>query len=56
MNYRRIGRQLGVDHKTVMSWVKAHSDLLPNAPVPQDINNVEQEVSFITGSTRGFNN
>jgi transposase-like protein len=30
MNYRRIGRLLGVDHVTVMLWVKAHADGLPN--------------------------
>ena len=29
MNYRRIGRLLGVDHVTVMLWVKAHTDNLP---------------------------
>ena len=46
MNYRRIGRQLGIDHKTVMAWVKAHSDQLPAAPVPQDINNAEQDELF----------
>lgn len=46
MNYRRIGRQLGIDHKTVMHWVKAHSDQLPDAPVPGDINNAEQDELF----------
>ncbi len=46
MNYRRIGRQLGVDHKTVMLWVKAHSDQLPDAPVPHDINNAELDELF----------
>jgi transposase len=46
MTYRRIGRQLGIDHKTVIYWVKAHSDQLPDAPVPQDINNVEPDELF----------
>jgi len=41
INYRRIGRLLGVDHKTIMNWVKAHADQLPPAPVPDDVNNAE---------------
>ena len=36
MNYRRIGRQLGINHKTVMLWVKAHVAALPPAPLPED--------------------
>lgn len=31
---RQIGRQLGVDHVMVMTWVKAHMDQLPDAPQP----------------------
>lgn len=46
MNYRRIGRFLGVDHKTVMHWVKAHTDQLPPAPVPDDLNNAELDELF----------
>ena len=46
INYRRIGRLLGVDHKTVMHWVKAHSDQLPPAPVPADLNNGELDELF----------
>lgn len=46
MNYRRIGRQLGVDHKTVMNWVKAHTDQLPAPPVPNDVNNAELDELF----------
>ena len=34
-NYRRIGRLLGVDHVTVMHWVRAHTDQLPVAPQPK---------------------
>ena len=46
LNYRRIGRLLEVDHKTVMNWVKAHTDQLPPAPVPLDINNAELDELF----------
>ena len=46
MNYRRIARHLGVDHKSVMHWVTAHSDQLPNAPLPADVNNAEQDELF----------
>lgn len=32
MNYRRIGRQLGVDHVTVMNWVRDQAHLTPALP------------------------
>jgi transposase-like protein len=46
LNFRRIARHLGVDHKSVMNWVKAHSAQLPAAPVPDDINNAELDELF----------
>ena len=47
LNYRRIGRVLGVDHVTVMLWVKAHSDQLPSAtPTPADVGVVELDELF----------
>ena len=57
MNYRRIGRHLGVDHKSVMNWVKAYTDQLPAAALPDDVNNAELDelYTFVgqkkTGST-----
>ena len=46
INYRRIGCLLGVDHKTVIHWVKAYTDQLPLAPVPNDLNNAELDELF----------
>jgi hypothetical protein len=46
LNYRRIGRLLEVDHKSVMHWVKAYTDQLPPAPVPDDVNNAELDELF----------
>jgi len=46
MNLRRIGRHLGIDHKTVSAWVKAYSAQLPQPPMPQDINNAELDELF----------
>jgi len=46
INYRRIARFLGVDHKTVMLWVNAYSDQLPPAPIPTDLNNAELDELF----------
>ena len=43
MNYRRIARHLGVDHKSVMNWVKAHAVQQAQAPVPADISNAEMD-------------
>ena len=36
LGFRQIGRHLGVDHVTVMHWVKAHAAQLPDAPVPDE--------------------
>lgn len=46
MNYRRIARHLNVDHKSIINWVKAHTDQLPQTPVPSDINNAELDELF----------
>jgi uncharacterized protein YjcR len=32
MNYRRVGRQLGVDHVTVMNWVRDEALRTPVLP------------------------
>jgi len=42
MNFRRIARQLGVNHQTVINWVNAYSAQLPNQPPqPTDVGVVE---------------
>lgn len=46
MNYRRIGRFLGVDHKTIINWVNAYTNQLPDAPVPDEVNNAELDELF----------
>ena len=46
MNYRRIARHLGVDHKTVINWVKAYVVQLPAAERPEDVNNAEMDELF----------
>ena len=59
VSFRRIGRHLGVDHVTVMNWVKAYSDQLPDAPVPAErplhVVEMDELYTFIgtkkTGST-----
>ena len=32
LNFRRIGRVLGVSHQTVANWVAAHARTLPDVP------------------------
>jgi hypothetical protein len=57
INLRRIGRILGVNHQSVANWVKAHAGILPEAPVPAEVEHAELDeiFSFIgdkkTGST-----
>jgi transposase-like protein len=43
---RAIGRHLGVDHKSVSHWVDAHAAQLPDAPLPQAVNNAELDELF----------
>jgi transposase len=50
MSYRGIGRLLGVNHQSVMNWVKAKADHLPasvTAAEEPDIIEVDELVSFI---------
>jgi hypothetical protein len=57
MNLRRIGRHLGVHHQSVANWVKAHAEQLPEAPMPEKVENAEMDALFTfigdkkTGST-----
>jgi len=46
MNLRRIGRQLGIDHKTVSLWLKARAAQLRAPLVPEDVNNAELDELF----------
>lgn len=49
MNLRRIGRHLGVHYQTVANWVNANAEQLPDAPVPEKVENAEMDelISFI---------
>ena len=46
MNYRRIARHLGVDHKTIINWVNAYVAQLPAAELPKDVNNAEMDEQY----------
>ncbi len=42
LNFRRIARVLGVHHQTVINWVNAAADRLPDAPpTPAEVDTVE---------------
>jgi transposase-like protein len=45
-NFRRIGRELGVNPQSVANWVKAHADRLPKAPMPEQVDVVEMDELF----------
>ena len=57
VNLRRIGRILGLHHRTVSLWVKASAANLPEAPVPKEVQVAEMDELFTfignkkTGST-----
>ena len=47
MNFRRIARQLGVNHQTVINWINAHVAHLPQQPtLPDEVTVVEQDELF----------
>jgi transposase-like protein len=45
-NFRRIGRELGVNPQSVANWVKAHAHRLPKAPLPAQVDTVEMDELF----------
>lgn len=46
LGFRKIGRHLGIHHRTVALWVKAHATLLPNPPVPKHVDAAEMDEMF----------
>jgi transposase-like protein len=46
MSLRRIGRHLGIDHKTVGHWAKDYAAQLETASVPKEVNNAEMDELF----------
>jgi transposase-like protein len=47
MNFRRIARQLGVNHQTVINWINAHVAPLPDRPpLPGEVKEMEQDELF----------
>ena len=45
-NFRRIARHLKVNHQTVANWVTTHAEALPEAPVPEEVNEAEMDELF----------
>lgn len=52
MGFRGIERSTGVNHNTVIGWVKKVGKLLPNAPIDNDIPELAQidELQTFVGS------
>ncbi len=46
LNLRRIGRQLGLHHRTVSLWVQAYAATLPDPPVPAEVEEAEMDELF----------
>ena len=46
LSFRKIGRHLGIHHRTVALWVKAQAILLPRPPVPEHIDKAEMDEMF----------
>ena len=46
LNFRRIGRLLGVHHAGVKNWVNAYAEVLPDAPAPEQVETVEMDDLF----------
>jgi len=45
-NLRRIARLLGIHHRTVSDWVKAHAENLPETPMPEEVKTAELDELF----------
>lgn len=53
INFRRIGRILGVHHTSVMNWVNAYAESVDGAPVPESAETIEMdEVYTYIGSKK----
>ena len=46
MNLRRIARHLGIHHRTVSDWVRAHAESLPATPMPEEVKTAEMDELF----------
>lgn len=50
-NFRRIGRVLGITHRTVMNWVNAYGARLPERPPqpndPPEVNELDELFTFV---------
>jgi transposase-like protein len=55
-NLRRIARHLKVAPRTVALWVKAAAEMLPNAPMPEEVKEAEMDelFTFIGDKKTGF--
>jgi transposase-like protein len=51
MNLRRIGRHLGLHHRTVSLWVKAYAEEIQAVPVPNavEVAELDELFTFIGG-------
>ncbi len=47
VNFRRIGRFLDVHHQTIINWVNVYAEEVPDAPVPDEVDEVEMDVSLL---------
>jgi transposase-like protein len=51
LGFRRIGRSLGVAHRTVINWVNAHAAQVPDAPpvpdTPLEVNELDELFTFV---------
>lgn len=46
LGLRKIGRHLGVHHRTVSLWVKAQAILMPEPPMPDKVDTAEMDEMF----------
>jgi transposase-like protein len=46
LNLRRIGRHLGIHHRTVSLWVQASAANLPEVPLPTEVKAAEMDELF----------
>jgi transposase len=52
ISFRKIARHLGVHHQSIVNWVNAYANQLPESPVPDKVEHAEMDELFTFVGTK----